>query len=187
MGFALPVLGQEDAAWQCADTVIFGRVDQGESFSASFAEGLVVRLEPEVFSANPQGWTLSVTPESDSLADYSFAATPPYRFWNARYLDTSYGVSAEAALSMSRRDFRYLVTASDHEIGLESVATVLWPGESSDAEVERARERLEELVTGDGTLWIEDGSSSSPDAANPLGLIEWMSFRIELCTPLGQG
>jgi len=179
--------GQEDRAWQCSDTTVVGRVDRGEAFSASFADGLLVRLEPEVFPANPQGWTLRVTPDSDPVTDYSFVATPPYRFWNARYLDTSYGVSAEAALSMSRRDFQYLVTAADHEIGMEAISTVLWPGEYSDAEVAQARERLEELVTGHGTLWIEGGSVAAPDEEHPLGLIEWMSFRIEICTPYGRG
>ena len=55
----------------------------------------------------------------------------------------------------------------------------------ADAEVAQARKRLEDLVTGHGTLWIEDGSLASPEHVHPLGRIEWMSFVIDLCTPAG--
>ena len=177
----VPVVAQVAPSEPCPPTVLNGRVDRGDTFRALFGNGLVFLLEPEVIPGNPQGWTVRVTTESDPLHDLSFVATPPYRFWNPRYVDTSYGVSAEAALAMSRRDFRFVLTTAQFEAADRAVSSVLWPAGIAKPELEAARSLLERLPARRGTLWIRGGSAAAPDGENPLGSIEWMEFQVELC------
>jgi len=109
--------------------------------------------------------------------------TPPYRFANPRYVDTSYGVSAEAALAMNRRDFFFVASPEHYDDASRALEILLWPGSRDDTELDEANSILAALPTYSGTFWIEEGGASPPDTANPLGLIQWLSFRAHLCVP----
>lgn len=86
----------------CADTRLTGSVTRGERFEAPFGDSLKFVLEPSIGPPNPDGWTIRVV-GSDPAHDYLMVATPPYRFGNPRYLDTSCGYSATEAVSWTPR------------------------------------------------------------------------------------
>ncbi|MGA7303762.1 MAG: hypothetical protein WBW88_02760, partial [Rhodothermales bacterium] len=72
----------------CPDTTMSGTVEQGERFEQFFGDSLKFVLDPSKSPPNPDGWTIRVV-GPDSTHDYLLVATPPYRFSNPRYLDTS--------------------------------------------------------------------------------------------------
>ena len=90
----LVVLGAAtlDAQPACRASRFDGEVSHGQAFEHELAPGLVFRLAPERHPANPPGWRIEVRsramPEPEN--ELSWVVTPPYRFWNPRYLDTSY-------------------------------------------------------------------------------------------------
>lgn len=167
----------------CRETVLAGRVEQGQTFEAAVAANLVFRLVPEIHPNNPSGWTIQITPAGDPDADYLMVATPPYRFSNPRYVDTGYGMTAAAALSWTPREFAFVAEAQDYETATESLGVLLWPGSRTQAEVERAQTALDEVPTYRGLFWIEDGATAPPDDRRPQGDIDWITFRVELCVP----
>ena len=171
--------GQEIPA--CTDTVIVGHVEAGEAFEARLAPGLVFRLDPEVHPQNPQGWTIRVTPESEPGSDYSMVATPPYRFSNPRYVNTGYGITAEAAIAWTPRRFSYVATDADYEAAQNALEILLWSGGRSAAEIASAQNVLDGLQLYRGELRIEGASTTTSvgDATPPV--IEWIDFRAILC------
>ena len=167
----------------CRETVVTGRVQQGQAFEAAFAQDLLFRLEPETHPNNPGGWTIQITPASDLQSDYLMVATPPYRFSNPRYVNTGYGITAEAALSWAHREFAFVAEAHDYDTAREALSVLLWSGTHTPDEVVRAQAAMEELPTYPGSFLIEDGATTPPDAQRPLGEIDWIRFRVELCVP----
>jgi len=103
-------LGQNVHDTLCAETRIFGHVSRGDKFDVSITDDLRFRLVPSEVR-NPEGWTIQVI-GPDPSRDYLMIATPPYRFGNPRYLDTSYGTTAEAALAWSPRTFQFVLNAA---------------------------------------------------------------------------
>ena len=173
------------AAGPCVMERVSGRVTEGQDFEAPVGRDLVFRLVASTYPPNPAGWTISITPSSSAASDYAMVATPPYRFANPRYVDTGYGVTAEAALAMTPRHFAFVASARDFSAAVDALDVLLWPGNHAGAEVDSARARMTALPTYPGSLVIEDGSASQPSQENPLGVIEQMSFRVDLCVPSG--
>ncbi len=182
-------LGQEleaqrsDRAAACTTEIVSGRVSEGQDFEAAIGGGLVFRLVAATYPPNPAGWTIHVTPAAPPASDYSMVATPPYRFANPRYVDTGYGVTAEAALAMTPRVFAFVASSNDFDRAWDALDVLLWPGNHAEARVDSARATMNAIPTYPGSLFIEEGSASSPSQEDPLGVIEWMSFRAELCVP----
>lgn len=175
--------GPTQQAPPCRVETLDGRVSRGDSFETSLPGGLVFQLEPELMPQNPAGWTIRVSPESAREDDYSMVATPPYRFWNPRYVDTSYGVTATEALALNRRDFAFVAFADDYRTAREALDVLLWPGSRPDEEVQAAAAELSALRTYPATFWILDGTATPPDSTRPGGAIDSLSFRVELCVP----
>ncbi|GMV04565.1 MAG: hypothetical protein AMXMBFR53_08450 [Gemmatimonadota bacterium] len=169
----------------CRQETLGGRVGQGESFEAGIGGGLSFRLDPHAGGGEPQGWTIRVVPETGPDTDYSWVATPPYRHWNARYLDTSYGLSAAEALARTPRDFWFVASPRDYEVATEALEVLLWPHSHAQAVVDAAGERLAGVTRYPGTLWVVDGSVTSAGGAHPNAAIEWLEFRVQLCVPTG--
>jgi len=186
-GLCTTAVAQEpDQRSVCRDTGLAGRVNAGQDHEAIRTPDLVFRLVAEEHPQNPAGWTIRITPASAPDSDYSMVATPPYRFFNPRYVDTSYGVTAEVALALTPRRFAFVVSPEDYEAAAEAVDILLWPGALAPERVDLAREPLSRIPTYPGTFSVEDGAAIAPDSVHPLGLIEWMAFRVDLClqTPL---
>lgn len=169
----------------CRETAVTGRVQQGQAFEAALTDGLIFRLAPETHPANPQGWTVRITPASDTQSDYAMVATPPYRFSNPRYVNTAYGITAEAALSWTPRAFAFVADAPAYDSAMEALDVLLWPGNYTPSEVVQAEIALEAVPTSPGLFWIEDGATRETSNPGSLGEIAWMRFRAELCVPEG--
>ena len=167
----------------CQETVITGRVEHGLAFEAAFTDDLVFRLTPETHPNNPHGWTIQITPATDSASDYAMVATPPYRFSNPRYVDTAYGITAQAALSWTPREFAFVTDAPAYESAMEALDVLLWSGNHTPADVSQAETTLQDVLTYPGRFWIEDGATTEPGDTSPEGDIDWIRFRAELCVP----
>jgi hypothetical protein len=176
---------EHDSSLACQNEVLRGRVSDGENYEAVLTPALVFRLDAETHPQNPPGWVIRVTPPSAPDSDYSMVATPPYRFVNPRYVDTSYGVTPEAALAMTPRRFAFVASPEDYDAAAEALGILLWPGGHASEEVEAARVTLAGLPKYPGVFFIEDGNAIPPDSDHPYGRIEWMAFRVELCLPPG--
>jgi len=172
---------QQSQAPSCRETVVTGHVQRGEAFEAALTDDLMFRLVPQAHPANPQGWTIQISPDTNPDADYLMVATPPYRFSNPRYVDTGYGITAEAALAWTPREFAFVAEAQDYEAATESLGVWLWSGTHTQPEVALAQAMVEELPTYRGLFWLEDGETRQPDDQYPQGVIEWIGFRAELC------
>ena len=149
-------------------------ISQGQDFEREFGSGLLFRLRA---SKDPQtpGWTIEVRPraETNPEVEFSWVVTPPYRFFNPRYLEMSYGMSARQIVEMNPREFNFVLNRADYDSGAEAVKKLLWPYGIADAELDRAGKILGELPTCRGTLRILDSRVGES--------IEWLKFQVELC------
>lgn len=167
----------------CRREAIRGHVSKGEEFEWRFADELAFVLEPELSPQNPSGWTIRVAPVAARDADYSMVATPPFRFRNPRYVDTGYGVTAAAALAWTPRRFAFVASSQDYDSAMRSLDILLWPGNQTQARVDSAQRAIEQLRTYPGTFLIEEGAAAPPSSDHPNGVIERISFQVELCVP----
>jgi hypothetical protein len=149
-------------------------ISRGQDFEREFGSGLLFRLRA---SKDPQtpGWTIEIRPkgETNPEVEFSWVVTPPYRFFNPRYLEVSYGLSAKQIVEISPRDFNFVRNRAAYDAGAEAVRKLLWPAGIDDAELDRARKALEELPTCRGTFRILDSRVGES--------IEWLKFEVELC------
>jgi hypothetical protein len=111
-----------------------------------------------------------------------WVATPPYRFWNPRYVDISYGISAKESISTSPRDFAFVTNEADYKIASDAVDTVLWPYNYTKKEVDEAMTKLDTMHKKRGTFTITDASLKS--GADGKDEIEGLSFKVELDSTL---
>lgn len=167
----------------CAAEHLEGSVRHGDTLSIPFADSLLFRLAPATHPNNPQGWTIQVLIRGGGDSDFVAIATPPYRWSNPRYLNTSYGMDAEEVVTWTVREFRFVTNNSDHERMHEAVSTLLWPADRSNEELEAARELIDSIPTGHGSLRIISAKTRPPDPDFPSGLIERVDFEVDLCTP----
>jgi len=149
-------------------------ISRGQDFEREFGPGLLFRLRA---SKDPQtpGWTIEVRPKAEinPEVEFSWVVTPPYRFFNPRYLEVSYGLSAKQILEINPREFNFVRNRADYEAGAEAVGKLLWPAGIADADLDRARNILDGLPTCRGTLRILDSRIGES--------IEWLKFEVELC------
>ena len=164
-----------------APQVLSGHVEQGELYEHELDGGLIFRLVPNS-AGNPPGWVITVAPKDHSRDDYVWVATPPYRFWNPRYVDISYGVSAKESISTSPRDFSFVTNESDYKSANDAVDTVLWPYNYTKKEVNEAMTKLDTMHKKRGTFTITDASLKHGADGNDQ--IEGLSFKVELDSTL---
>ncbi|MBI2817243.1 MAG: hypothetical protein HYX72_09915 [Acidobacteria bacterium] len=133
---------------QAQNTVIHfsGQLSRGEKFQKQLTPDLVFILEPNTSeSAGISGWTIIISPQADhsgECKDFAWVVTPPYRGYSARYLDTSYGTTAEEAVKISPREFNFVLNCSDYEKERERVDRLLWPYNYTEEEIKQAEESL---------------------------------------------
>jgi hypothetical protein len=169
----------------CNGTRFSGEVVKDRLFEREVGRGLLFRLNPSQAS-NPPGWTIEMRSQANPEDDYLWVATPPYRFMNPRYLDTSYGNSATQAIQMSERPFNFVLNNADYEMMTEAVRRLLWPANVSEAELADARKVLAETPTGSGSLRILNARVGGESEGNEGGWIEYLKFEVELCLPPDQ-
>jgi len=183
----LPTLGA-DAQGQL---ITFpGEVSQGQTFRRSIGHGLDFVLTAASWGDDITGWTIQVSPQgrvSDpECTDFAWVVTPPFRFQNVLYLDTSYGTTAQEAIRISPRDFNFVLNCDDYKAEYARVERVLWPGTYPKEEVDDALAKLGKIPHGTGRFWIKDSKYTPGDkSAIPvkLGAIHWIKFEVETKLP----
>ncbi|MBZ5542645.1 MAG: hypothetical protein LAO07_03075 [Acidobacteriia bacterium] len=184
---ALPCLSAEPKR----RTVRFwGEVAQGLEFRKNIGRGLDLVLSPDKMGGGITGWTIQVSPQGQSptseCRDFAWVVTPPFRFQNALYLDTSYGTPAQEAVAISPREFNFVLSCEDYKTEYERVEKVLWPYNYSQEAMEEARARLGTIPHGTGRLWIRDSKYTAADKTTDpvkLGEIHCIRFEVKINFP----
>jgi hypothetical protein len=152
-----------------------GEVSHGKDFERDFGAGLLFRLTA---SRNPQtpGWTIEVRRKFETSPEIEFSSvvTPPYRFWNPRYIDVSYGYSAAQAAAIDVREFSFLRNPADFGEASAALGKVLWPNGISKEEVSRSMALLDSVAKCTGILRILDHRIVAQR-------LDWLKFEVELC------
>ena len=182
--FALPGHAQDR-------TIRFtGQLKRGETFRKEINNDLAFVLVPN--STDPgaiSGWTITVSPRGDhpkECDEFVWVVTQPYRGYNASYLDTSYGTTAEEAVKFSPREFNFVLNCSDYQVEEERVNRLLWSYNYTEAQVQEAQEKLGTSPQGSGRLWIRDYKISpapKPAGDKNLGQIDSITFEVEIELP----
>ncbi len=167
-----------------------GEVARGLSFRKDIGRGLDFVLSPDSMGGGITGWTIQVTPQGKppdpECTDYLWVVTPPFRFMNARYLSTAYGFTAQEAVAMSPRDFKFVLNCDDYKAERQRVERVLWPANFRKEEVEAALVKLGSIRHGTGSLWIKDSKYTPGEKSTDpvkLGEIHWIKFEVEIKFP----
>lgn len=177
---------------QCVQISFVSEISAGQRFERKFGDNLVFRLNP----SGASGWFIEVIPEAQGGTDkkeYVWVVTPPYRFSNVRYLDTSYGTKAREAVHYSPRDFNFVLNEEQFNRAADLVNLAIFSHPLSDQrtkeelikESEDAREALLALSVSKGRLTILDSRTTEPEGADDFGSIEWLKFKVELQVPCG--
>ena len=189
LGLIFLALLSVSAAPQDRSVVFTGEATEGKTFRKSIGHALDFVLMPD--SGGETGWTIEVLPAgkpaNPDCEDFVWVVTPPYHFQNARYLDTSYGITAQKAVAVgSHRDFSFVLNCADYETERKRVELVIYPNGASDLEVDEAQAKLGSSPLGKGSLWILD-SRITPGhdggTGQALGAIHWIKFKVEIKFP----
>ena len=167
-----------------------GQLARGETFRKELNKDLIFALIPETSDRGAiSGWTITVSPQGGNTReckDFVWVVTPPYRGYNASYLDNSYGTTAEQAMKFSPRHFKFVLNCSDYQKEADRVDRILWSYNYAEAEVQEAQEQLGTSAHGSGRLWIRKYKiSRSPRLAGgkDLGQIDSISFEVQIELP----
>jgi len=165
------------------DAICFGgEVSAGQEFRKLLNAELEFVLQPS--------WTIAVTPKhaEGDCQEFASVVNAPYRAHRDLNIDVSYGWSAEAEVSASPRQFRFVRNCVDYRTEFERLNAVLWPYTVSPAKYEEALAKLGTSPLGKGRLWITDSRVSHADDTpdKKLGKIEWMKFSVEIALPPGR-
>jgi hypothetical protein len=133
-----------------------GEVLRGQWFEHDIGHDLVFRLNPSEADESG-GWVIEILPKTqppDGPAEFSAVATPPYHFYNDRYIEAVYGYSPREALQITARKFYFVVSLADQQIASDVVNAALYPSTSSEQEKARVAAEASGLSLGRGQLRI---------------------------------
>src|SRR5438067_1221608 len=94
-----------------------GELSRGHNFRQSIGHGLTLLLTDD-----GAGWTIGVSPQTATepqCGDLAWVVNPPFRNYNALYLNASYGMTAQEAVEISPREFNFVLSCA----GLKREAT----------------------------------------------------------------
>lgn len=154
-----------------------GRVEKGERFDYPLDGGLMFRLLPNS-AGSPPGWVITVARADLSRDDYVWVVTPPYRFWNPRYVDVSYGTSAREAVGITPREFAFVTNEDDYMVASESVDIILWPNSYKKKEVQAAQDKINGVPKRKGSFTIT--SADLDFGADGIQEIRSMEFKVRI-------
>jgi hypothetical protein len=162
------------------DESFIGEVTLGRTFEREIGHNLIFRLVPTVGDQD-SGWNIAIVPESGSPdAEFCAIATPPYHFYNPRYLDTSYATSARDAVAFNPRPFHFVLTQTDYEIAGKYVNMTIYPNHARKGEFEEIDRKAAKVEVGTGELHILDSRITPGNSENETGKIEWIKFEVKL-------
>src|ERR1700730_11675393 len=168
-----------------------GEVSANQAFERRFGDSLVFRLVPK---GEQFGWDIEVVPdrpEDTSQSEYTWVVTPPYHFWNPRYLDASYGMSASEAVRSSPRNFNFVPNEKQYKKAADLVALAVTSHPQSDkrsaeefaSESQDAANALFKFPVAKGRLIILKSRTGTSDESGKQGFIKWLEFRVDLRVP----
>jgi hypothetical protein len=154
---------------------------RGQWFEHDVGHDLVFRLNPSE-ADETGGWVIEIIPKTqpaDGPAEFSAIATPPYHFYNERYIEGVYGYSPREAVQVTTRTFYFVTSVSEEQIASDVVNAALYPSTSSDQERARVAAEAAALNLCRGELRIvhsrvTTGKAGSSDA------IAWIKFEVSL-------
>jgi hypothetical protein len=173
----------------CLQLSFQGEVSSGKTFEQAVGGNLLFRLES--ISA---GWTIEIVPqdtESPERHEYVWVVTPPYRSWNPRDLDTTYGVTAKDSVKTTPREFHFVLNEEQFKRAADLVELAKTSHPQSDhrspeelqKESDEAIAALMEFPVAEGRLWILDSRITKAVSKDDLGSIEWVRFKVILRVP----
>jgi hypothetical protein len=154
---------------------VAGEVSRGQLFTGNFSDRLVFGLFPTRY-----GWDISVWDRKTLKDDFVFVATPPYRFFNPRYIGAIYGYSAADAVALTPRVFEFVLNRKDHANALAAVQLLMWPHSQRTNELDAAERFLQTVPRGRGVLRIVDFTLGRQGGKEE---IEFLKFTVELKLP----
>ena len=168
-----------------------GRVSDNQAYERRIGEGLLFHLAP---NGAHFGWEIQVVPERREDTDrpeYIWVVTPPYHFWNPRYLDVSYGMSASEAVHFSPRNFNFVLNEEQYKKAADLVALAASSHPQSDKrsaeefekESQDAAEALFKFPVAKGRLLILNSRVGTLGENGKQGFIEWLEFQVDLRVP----
>ncbi|MFY9688395.1 MAG: hypothetical protein WAJ86_00550 [Candidatus Acidiferrales bacterium] len=171
------------AAAEAADVRFSGEVLPGKEFVHDIGHGLVFGLAP-LTGDGGDGWVIDIVPKAQSADDpveFSEIVTPPYHFYNDRYLAAAYGYSAKEAVQMTTRKFNFVLSLADEQKANDVVNASLYPVTTSDEEKDRIARESAGLHLGHGEFHITHshvtlGKGDRPDSIDVLKFDVTISF-----------
>jgi hypothetical protein len=176
---------------QCLHLSFAGEVSAGQVFERKFTKKLGFRLNP-----SQSGWTIEVIPyeQTDSgNAGYVWVVNFPYRSYNVRDLDASYGTTAKEAVKYSPRDFNFVLNEQQFKRASDLVEMAIMSRPQSDHRSQQeldkesmdAGQALEALPVAKDRLTIMNSRVADSAEKGDFGSIEWLKFKVELHVPCG--
>ena len=170
-----------------------GEVSANQAFDRRFGDSHVFRLVPK---GEQFGWDIEVVPdrrEGTGQSEYIWVVTPPYRGFNPRFLDTSYGTSPSEAVRFSPRDFNFVLNEEQFKKAANLVELAIMSHPQSDRrsaeefakESQDAANALFKFPVAKGRLIILKSRIETSDESGKLGFIKWLEFRVDLRVPCG--
>jgi hypothetical protein len=171
------------AAAEASEVRFSGEVLAGKRFIQDIGHGLVFGLQP-LTGDGGGGWVIEIVPKvqpAGDLVEFSEIATPPYHFYNDRYLAAAYGYSAKEAVQMTTRKFNFVLSVDDEQKANDVVNAALYPVTTSEEEKDRIARESAGLQLGHGEFRITHshvtlGKGDTPDSIGVLKFEVFVNF-----------
>ena len=164
-----------EAESEASEVRFSGEIFAGKQFVYDIGHGLVFGLQP-LTGDGGGGWVIEIVPKAQPQGDpveFSEIATPPYHFYNDRYLAAAYGYSAKEATQMTMRQFNFVLSVADEDKANDVVNSMLYPSAISDDEKVRIARESTSVQLGHGEFHITHshvtlGKGNTPDSIDVL-------------------
>ncbi|HUA02168.1 MAG TPA: hypothetical protein VMB02_17655 [Candidatus Aquilonibacter sp.] len=144
------------AAAETNEVQFNGEVTAGKEYVHDIGHGLTFGLAP-LTGDSGSGWVIEIVPTGqrpDDPVEFSEIATPPYHFYNDRYIAAAYGYSAKEAAQMTMRKFNFVLSLADNQKANDVVNAALYPSTISDDDRARIARESAGVQLGRGRFHI---------------------------------
>ena len=181
--FPGPVVGQAHSrtSLEKPSVLISGEISATQTFEKEIGHGLVFRLVPSPDGFG-KGWDIEVVPKQvpeGGYAEYSAIVTPPYHFYNLRYVNASYGITAQEAVGISPRSFQFVETKEEMDAASTVVNSVIYSVDWT-AHKDSTAASAEKIPVGQGEFKILKSRITKGKNQEDLGAIDWIRFQVTL-------
>lgn len=164
------------------DFHFIGEVARGKEFAEDIGHDLVFRLGTTP-GYTDIGWKIEIVPRTmpeDGPVEFSAVATPPYRSYNPRYLEATYGNTAKMAVGITPRAFYFVESVDDEHYAEECLNAAMYPTNVSDEEKVRVVQEQGHILLGKGELHILKSRIGRGKNPGDAGTIDWLRFSVDI-------